>query len=369
VKSFRVVAGGDVGFRPDHLLALEIFLSPNRYPETQPGKRHAFVSAVLDRLQALPGAQSVAATNFLPLTGFWGTTDFLIDGRPTPKGGNKPLADNRLITPGYFSTMGLTLLRGRAFTDSDRPESEPVVIVNSALAVRYFSGEDPVGKAVDLGTPEHPDRRRIVGLVSDVKAFGPDQPVHADLYRPLSQVPFPLLGFVVRTTGDPSALLKTSEQSIWEVDKDQPVFNAFPMSMLAAQSVTLRRASTFLLAGFAMLALVLTAVGLYGLTAYTVAQRTQEIGIRMALGARRADILRLILGQGTRLVLIGEAIGIAGTFALARFITSLLYGVRATDPFTFVSVGIVLALVALAACYIPASRATNIAPTVALRYE
>ncbi len=369
VKSFRVVSSGDLGFRPDHVLALEVFLPGSHYPEAPPDKRQAFVNGVLSRLQTLPGVQSAAATNFLPLTGFWGTVDFLIEGHPLPKADIKPMADNRMITPAYFSTMGVALLRGRGFADSDRSDSEKVAVVNSTLAARYFGGENPLGKVVNLGSAEHPDRWRIVGLVSDVKAFGPDQPVHADLYRPLSQISFPLLAFTVRTTGDPSALIKSSEQAIWDVDKDQPVFDALPMSRLAAQSVTLRRASALLLTGFSALALVLTAVGLYGITAYTVAQRTQEIGIRMALGARRADVLRLILGQGTRLVLLGEVLGIIGALALARLITSLLYGVRANDPFVFASVGTVLALVALAACYIPARRAAKADPIVALRYE
>ncbi len=369
VKSFQIVAGGDIGFRPDHLLALEVFLPPNRYPEVPPDKRHAFVTGVLDRLQSLPGVRSVATTNFLPLTGFWGIQDFLIGGHPLPKVGAKPSADNRLVTPGYFSTMGIALLRGRVFADSDRRDSEKVAIVNSALAEQYFGKEDPLGKVLDLGNAEHPDRWRIVGLVSDVRAFGPDQPAHADLYRPLSQISFPLLAFMVRTTGDPTALLRASEQAIWDVDKDQPVFDAFPMSKLAAESVTLRRASAMLLTGFSALALVLTAVGLYGITAYTVAQRTQEIGIRMALGAKRGDVLRLILRQGTRMVLIGEVIGIIGALALARLITSLLYGVQADDPLVFASVGAVLAVVALVACYIPARRAAKTDPMVALRCE
>jgi predicted permease len=369
VKSFRIVAGGDLGFRADHLLALEIFLPPNRYPEAPPEKREAFVDGVVKRLETLPGVQSAAATNFLPLTGFWGTTDFLIEGHALPKAGVKPSADNRLITPGYFSTMAMTLLRGRGFADTDRSGSEKVAVINSTLAELYFGSEDPLGKALNLGSAEHPDRWRVVGLVSDVKAFGPDQPVHPDLYRPLSQASFPLLAFAVRTTGNPSALLKPSEQAIWDIDKDQPVFDAFPVSKLAAQSVTLRRASAVLLTGFSALALILTAVGLYGITAYTVAQRTQEIGIRMALGAKRGDVLRLILGQGTRLVLVGEVIGIAGALVLARLITSLLYGVQANDPWVFASVGMALAVVAWLACYIPARRAAKTDPMVALRYE
>jgi predicted permease len=369
VESFQRVNREDLGFRPDHVLALEVFLPPNRYPEDQPQKRSGFLNNVVDRLNQLPGVRSVAATNFLPLTGFWGTTDFVIEGQPQRNGALTPLADNRLVTPGYFSTMGIGLLRGRVFADLDRFGSEQVAIVNSTLAQRYFAGEDPIGKILELGDMAHPERWRIVGVVADVKAFGPEQAAHADLYRPLGQVSFPLLAFVVRTTGDPAALLKASEQALWDVDQDQPVFDAMPMEVLAAQSVTLRRTSTILLAGFAALALVLAAVGLYGVMAYSVVQRTHEMGIRLALGAKPGDVLRLVVRHGMRLVLIGEIIGFAAALILMRLVSGLLYGVSPRDPWILATAVSVLTLVALVASYIPARRAAKVDPMVALRYE
>jgi predicted permease len=369
VESLRRVYREDLGFRQDQILGLEVFLPPNHYPDNQPQKRSAFVNGVLERLGKLPGVRSVAATNFLPLTGFWGTTDFAIEGQPLRDLAEKPLADNRLVTPGYFATMGITLLRGRDFSDSDRSDTEYVAIVNSSLSRRYFGGEYPVGKILQLGDAAHLQRWRIVGLVSDVKAFGPEQPAHADLYRPLAQASFPLLAFTVRTDGDPAGLLKAAKQSVWDVDKNQPVFDAMPLSLLAAQSVTLRRVSAILIASFAGLALVLAAVGLYGVMAYSVAQRTHEIGIRMALGARHADVLRLVVRNGMQLVFIGELIGFGAALLLTRTFSGLLYGVSAGDPRVLAAAIGVLTFVGVAASYIPALRATKVDPMVALRYE
>jgi predicted permease len=369
IESFRRVHQEDLGFRPDPVLALEVLLPPNRYPSDQPGKRSNFVSSVTDRLRALPNVSSVAVTNFLPLTGFWGITDFTIEGEPLRKDENKPSADNRLITPGYFSTMGIGLLRGRDFNEYDRSGGENVAIVNSTLARRYFGAENPVDKILELGDAAHPERWRIVGEVLDVRAFGPEEPAHADLYRPLSQVSFPLLSFVIRTTGNPSNLLKPAESAIWEVDKDQPVFDAMPMQALAAQSVTLRRTSTILLASFAALSLLVAAVGLYGLIAYSVAQRTHEIGIRMALGARRPDVLRLILNHGMGLVLVGEIVGLGTALILTRLVSGLLYRVSPADPWPLAAAVGVLTLIALVASYVPARRAARLDPMVALRYE
>ena|SRR5579859_2273646 len=369
VESFERVHREDLGFRPDHVLALEVFLPRNRYPEDPPQKRDAFLRDVLNRLNQLPGVRSVAAANFLPLTGFWNTTDFVIEGHPQRTGELAPLADDRLVTPGYFSTMGIGLLQGRAFTDLDHFGSEKVAIVNSTLAHRYFGSEDAIGKVLELGEMAHRERWRIVGVVADVKAFGPEEAAHADLYRPLGQVSFPLLGFVVRTTGDPSTLLKASEQAIWDIDKDQPVLDAMPMDLLAAQSFTLRRTSTILLASFAALALVLAAVGLYGVMAYSVVQRTHEMGIRLALGATPGDVLRLVVRHGMRLVLIGEMIGFAVALVLMRLVAGLLYGVSPRDPWILATAVSVLTLVALAASYVPARRAAKVDPMVALRYE
>jgi putative ABC transport system permease protein len=369
VESFHLVHEEDIGFRPDHVLALEVFLPRNRYPENPPEKRNDFVTNVLNRLNQLPGAKSVAVTNFVPLTGFWNTTDFLIEGQPQRTGALTPIADDRLVTPRYFSTMGIGLLRGRVFADLDRSGSEKVAVVNSTLAQRYFGSDDPIGKILELGDMAHPERWRIIGVVADVKAFGPEEAAHADLYRPLGQVSFPLLGFVVRTTGNPAALLKASEQAIWDVDKDQVIFDAMPLEVLAAQSVTLRRTSTILLAGFAALALVLAAVGLYGVMAYSVVQRTHEMGIRLALGAKPADVLRLVVRHGMRLVLIGEIIGFVATLLLMRIAASLLYGVSPRDPWSLAIAVCVLTVVALVASYIPARRAANVDPMVALRYQ
>ena len=369
IESFRHVYRQDLGFRPDPVLALEVFLPRNRYPEDPPQKRKEFVANTIERLRQIPGVASVAATNFLPLTGFWGMTDFGIEGQSQRPDGPKPQADNRLVTPGYFSTMGIGLLRGRDFNDADRDGSERVAIVNGAFARHYFGNDDPINKVLELGDAAHPERWRIVGEVADVKAFGPEQVAHADLYRPLAQVPFPLLAFVVQTAGDPSALLKPAERVIWDVDKDQPVFDAMAMRTLAAQSVTVRRTSTILLASFAILAMVVAAVGLYGLMAYSVAQRIHEIGIRMALGAQRKHVLQRVLGQGLGLVALGEIIGLVTVLFVMEIASGILYGVSPRDPWTLAIVLCALTLVALVACYIPARRATRVDPMVALRYE
>jgi len=369
VESFRHVYRVDLGFRPEKVVGLEVFLPPNRYPGNQPQARAGFVNNVLNRLSTLPGVQSAGATNFLPLTGFWGSTDFKIAGRVLQKDAPKPNADNRLVSPGYFSTMGIALRGGRAFSEQDRFGSQKVAIVNATLAHRYFGSENPIGKVLEVGDPGHQDGWQIVGLVSDVKAFGPEEATHAELYRPLDQLPFPLLGFAVRATGDPAALLKAAEQAIWDVDKDQPVFDAMPMAQLAAQAVTLRRISTILLASFAALALVLAAIGLYGVMAYSVAQRTHEIGLRMAVGALRSDVLRLVIRQAMGLVIIGEAGGLVAALILMRIVSGLLYGVSPSDPWIIFAATAVLALVAFAASYIPAQRATMVDPMVALRYE
>lgn len=369
VESFRHVYSEDLGFRPDHLLGLEVFPQPNRYPSAQPQKETEFVNNVIDGLKRLPGIESVAATNYLPLTGFWGTTGFSIEGRAITDRANKPLADKRAASPGYFATMGVRLLEGREFTSADQAGSEPVAIVNSTLAHRYFGSEDPLDKVLVIDDTGPSKKWRIVGVVSDVKAFGPEEETHADLYRPLAEGRSFLLAFVVRTSGDPSALLKPAEQAIWDVDKDQPVFDAMPMTLLAGQSLTLRRTSTITLAGFAVLALVLAAVGLYGVIAYSVTQRAHEIGIRMALGARHRDVLRLMLQGGLRLVLIGEIIGVAATLLLTRLFSSLLVGVSAHDPRVIALTLVALTVVSLLAAYIPARRAAKVDPMVALRYE
>jgi predicted permease len=368
IESFQRARNENIGFNPDHVLALEVFPAPNEYANHSE-KQSRFVSNVLDRLRTLPGTESVGATNYLPLTGFWGATDFSISGQPAQPGMSKPNADNRLATPGYFSTMQISLLEGRDFTDSDRAGTEPVAIVNSALARRYFGNTDPIGKIIEISGAEQLQRCVVVGVVSNIKAFGPEQPPHAEIYRPVAQTPLFLLAFVVRTTADPATLLRPAEQAIWSVDRNQPIFDAMPLNLLATQSITLRRTSTILIVSFAILALLLAAVGLYGGIAYTVAQRTPEIGIRMALGARRTDVLGLILGSALQLVLIGEIVGFVAALMLAHAASSLLFGIRPSDPRALAAVGMLLAVISLVASYLPARRAAKVDPMVALRYE
>lgn len=369
IESFRHVYAQNLGFDPDPVLALEVFLPGNRYPFEQPEKRVSFVSNVIAGLERVPGVSSASATNFLPLSGFSGGTDFTIGGDASQTDALKPNADNGLITPGYFSTMGIGLVRGRNFTEADRLGSEQVAIVNETLVRRFFGANDPVDKILRINDYPHPESWRIVGVVSDVKSFGAEHPAHAEIYRPLAQVPFPLLAFVVRTSGDPAALLKPAEQAVWDVDKDQPIFDAMPMRVLAAQSITLRRTSTILLTAFAALALIVAAVGLYGVIAYSVARRTHEIGIRMALGARRSDVLHHVLRHGMTLVLAGEIAGCIAALLLMQLVSGVLYGVSPRDPGTFLLVVFTLTIVAAIACYIPARRATRVDPMVALRYE
>ncbi|MHB8500035.1 MAG: ADOP family duplicated permease [Candidatus Acidiferrales bacterium] len=369
IESFERVVHGSLGFQPDRVLGVEVFLAANRYPKNQPDKRRSFVRDVLQRMKSLPGVQSVGAAGTLPLTGFWGPTDFLVEGQALPKPGETPNADNRFATPGYFSTMHISLLRGRDFTEADRDGGRRVAIVDETLARQYLGGSSAVGKRLNLGTPDKPEWWEVVGEVSNLKAFGLERPDLPTLYRPYEQLPVGLVAFTIRTAGDPAALLNSAEQAVWEVDKDQPVFQALPMSTLAAQSVALRRVSTMLLAGFAALALLLATVGIYGVMAYSVAQRTHEIGTRMALGAEPRDIMRLVLGQGARLTAFGVIVGVFAALVLTRFMASILFGVSASNPATFVGVAILLTSTALTACYIPARRAMRIDPMAALRYE
>jgi len=367
VESFRHVLSGNLGFQPDHVLGLEVFLPRNRYEA--PEKQTAFLDSALRNLQKVPGVQSAAATNYLPLTGFWGETDFQIQGQESPDAANRPHSDNRLASPGYFATMGIRLLKGREFSVADRQGSERVAIINAALAHHYFGNAEPIDKVLLLGDAGHLEKWRIVGVAGDVKAFGPEEAVHADVYRPIAQVPSILVGFVVQTAMDPVMLLKPAEQAIWDVDKDQPVFDAMPISMLAEQSMAVRRTSTIVLTSFAVLALILAAIGLYGVMAYSVSQRTHEIGVRMALGAKHRDVVRLTLHSGLRLVVIGEAIGLVAALAVTRLLSSLWFGVAPNNPMTLLLAFGVLTLSAFAASWIPARRAAKVDPAVSLRYE
>ena len=255
VASFNKVVNADLGFQPDHVLSLQLFLPPDRYPLAYQHNNSVFADEVVNRLSALPGVKSAAATNFLPLTGFWGTTNFLLRGQAQPKQGDAPEADNRIMTPEYLRTMGIPLLRGRAFTNEDRAGGLQVAMINETFARQYFKDADPIDQELNLGTAEMPEWWRIVGVTGDVKSFGQDQPTHADIYRPFDQKSFPIIAFTLRTESDPEAMVKSAEQILWSVDPDLPVFKAIPMNVLANQSLAVRRAGSALISGFTVLAL------------------------------------------------------------------------------------------------------------------
>jgi len=369
VASFQKVTNSDLGFKPDHVLSLQLFLPPDRYPSENPMKRRQFVEQVEKRMNALPGVQSAGVVNFLPLTGFWGTTSFLLRGQTAQKQDQAPEADNRIVTPGYLRTMGIPLLRGRNFTDADRAGGLQVAMINQTMAKQFYKGKDPVGEALNLGSADKPDWWQIVGVTGDVRAFGQDQPTHADIYRPFDQRPFPLVAFTLRTETDPASMVKAAEEAMWSVDPGLPVLKAIPMDLLASQTLAVRRASSALISAFAVLALVLACIGIYGVMAYAVTQRKQEIGVRMALGAGRGDVLRMMMGLGVRLTLFGVVLGLVGALALTRLMASLLFEVNAMNPLIFLIAAMVLIAVAMAASYLPARRAASIDPMRALRTE
>ncbi|MGA9718708.1 MAG: ABC transporter permease [Acidobacteriaceae bacterium] len=369
VASFKRVVNSDLGFQPDHVLSLEVFLPADRYPRADATRMRVFVSELTRRLTMLPGVKSAGATDFLPLSGFWGTSSFLLRGQTPPKQSQEPEADDRAITPEYLRTMGIPLLRGRNFTADDRSGSQQVAMVNQTFANHFLKGKDPIGAELNLGSADKPDWWRIVGVVGDVKAFGQDQPTHDDIYRPFDQQPIPIVAFTIRTQTDPEAMIKIAEQTLWTVDPDLPVFKAISMDVLAAQSRAVRRASSVLVSAFAVLALVLACIGIYGVMAYSVTQRTQEIGVRMALGAQRADVLRLVMGFGVRLTFMGVLIGLVCSFISTRLMTSLLFEIDAANPLVFSLPAALLILVTVLAAYLPARRAASIDPMLALRAE
>jgi putative ABC transport system permease protein len=367
IKSFWRLQQADLGLNTHNVLTMEVQLPDYKYSERQ--KRQAFLEEAMRRIESLPGVQSAGAINFLPLTGFWGTSTFTIEGQPTPPPGAEPEADNRLVTENYFRTVGMRLLKGRTFTEQDTANAPHVAILNETAARRFFPDQDPIGKRINQGDAAEPNIIEIIGVVNDVKAFGLEEETHVDLYRPFAQSSFPLIAFAVRTAGDPMSLVSAVTGEIWSVDKDQPVFKIIAMDQLAAESTTLRRVSMSLVVAFAMLALVLATVGIYGVISYSVSQRTHEIGLRMALGAQGRDVLKMLIKEGLLLALIGVGLGLGAGIALTRFLSSVLYGVGATDPATFILVPILLIGVAMAACFVPARRATKVDPMVALRYE
>ncbi|HUS12339.1 MAG TPA: FtsX-like permease family protein, partial [Pyrinomonadaceae bacterium] len=323
------------------------------------------------RLQTLPGVNSAGSVIPLPLSGNMFSISFETEGRPVEKG-NEPSADFFAVSDDYFKTLGVPILKGREFTQRDGAKAPGVVIVNQAFARKFFPNEDPVGKRIKPGISTLTDEtewREIVGIAGDVRNRNLSSDLRAGYFVPQAQVPFNQMTMVVRTTNDPHALITAVQNEVHAMDQEVPVFDVKTMDEYISNTVAAPRFNATLLMIFAVVALILTIVGLYGVMSYSVAQRTNEIGIRMALGAQTRDVVLLIVSQGFKLVLVGLGLGLIGAWALTRVIASLLFGVTAKDPITFVFVTLLLGIVALLACYIPARRATHLDPLQALRYE
>jgi putative ABC transport system permease protein len=366
VRSLQKLTAIDPGFDPASLLTVTLDL-PSAYKE--PARQTDFFDQLLGRIRGMPGVEAAGAVTFLPLTGQGAATSFTVAGRPAPAPGEEPVAEIRIVDPGYFRAMRIPILRGRAPGAADGPDSPPVILVNATLARKFWPGEDPIGRRVKVGWT-HPDvEEQVIGVVGNVRGASLDAPIRPRIYYPRAQEPTGYLHLVVRHTGDPGRLAAAIRGAVRNLDRNVPILDAMTMYARLASSMADRRYPMFLLGGFAVLAVALSAIGLYGVLAYAVSQRVQEIGLRVALGARPSDILGLVVGQGMRVVGIGVGLGLCGALLATRALRSLLYGVTPTDPATLVAAGVGLAVVALIATALPARRATKIDPMEALRAE
>ena len=358
---------------PEKILTMRTVLPSQKYKE--PEQRNRFIQGVLERVEHLPGVVSAGYTTSVPLAWKGGTSGFYPEGLKSPIPGMAYDANDRQVSANYLQTMNIPLRQGRFFNPSDNEQSIPVAIINETMARQYWPGENAIGRRFKVGDPDDKEspRRQIVGIVADIRQMGLDEPVKAEMYFPYQQVkdePFYTpRDLVIRTNGDTSSLVGAVRGVVHEVDPDQPVSDVATMAELLGTEASQRRMGMIMLVAFAVLALLLASIGIYGVLAYFVTQHISEIGLRMALGATRTNILLLVLRKGMGLTLLGVAIGIAVAFAATRLMSSLLFGVKAADPLTFTTVPLLLALVALLACYLPARRATKVDPLVALRYE
>jgi putative ABC transport system permease protein len=367
INSFVRLLRTDAGFNAKGVLALDIPVSRTKYPK--PEQQAAVFQQLIGRMKTVPGVRDVSVVSNVPLTDLDIELSFQIDGREPYKPGDEPTADYTVVGSDYFRTMSIASLRGRVFTDQDSKQSTEVMVVSDAFVKRYFPNEDPIGRRIIFdGDDKTP--REIVGVVADVRRNGLDVVAEPEVYVSYLQRPERRLNIVIRTDlPDASQLAPAARAEVKAFDSTQIIWRVQTLEQLLGTSVAPRRFNMMLLGIFAAVALVLAAVGLYGVMSYSVSWRTQEIGIRMALGAQRTDVLRLVVRQGMKMALIGLAVGLVGAFSMSRVLTGLLYGLSATDPVTYIGVSVVLLIVALLACLIPARRATRVDPIVALRTE
>jgi putative ABC transport system permease protein len=356
-----------LGFNPGNVLTLELFL-PDATESSSDRRSIEMLAAVLEKVRSVPGVESVGLVNSLPISG-GASTDFEIAGRPPVESGDEPSADIRVIDPGYLRTMQIPLLKGREFSERDSADAPRVIVINQTMANTFWPGEDPVGKRVTMKDWGPPLTGEIVGVIGDVKPNGPEVSVGSMIYWPYPQFPGLFNHLVVRTAGDPFGVVAGIKAQVRSVNPEQPVSEIRTMEQVLGESLARRKFSLILTGIFAGVALVLAAVGVAGVMAFMVAQRTREMGIRMALGAQMGDVFGLVLAQGLRLTALGVGIGLAGALSVTRALSSMLFGVAPGDPLTFALVTVLLIGVALVACYVPARAATRVDPMVALRYE
>jgi len=363
IKNFIRLIGTDPGFNSENVITLELMLPEAKYREDK--QRAAFYRQLLEHVETLPGVESAGAVNHLPLGGSNTSYSFLVEGVPEPPPGQDFDGRFRVCSPHYFRALGMSLREGRAFTDQDRAGSQPVVIVNETLARRFWPNESAVGKRIRFtGDPARNPWMLVVGVVRDVK-HQLNLEVTPEFYRPHAQDAWDAMVVVARTRGEPAALASAIRAEVLKLDKDQPVARIRTMEQVSAESVMLERHSMIALGVFASLALLLAAIGLYGVVSYAVTQRTGEIGIRVALGARPLDVLKLVIVQGMVLVFIGVALGLIASLGLVH----LLFNLNTADSWTFIACTLLLTSAALLACWIPARRATRVDPMIALRCE
>jgi len=369
IQTFFHLLSVDPGFNPTRVLTFELSLPGAKYADTD----HilALYRNVLERLRAVPGVESAGLVRTVPMGGAADSTGIRIPGKARGDYTAGPFAEYTIVSPGYFSAVGTPLLRGRDFQDSDTADSMQVTVISNAMAKKFWPREDPIGKEVGPGSSRYPVAT-IIGIAADVKHLSVREEAGPEMYVLYNQKIWPSLltmQFAVRTKADPASVTAGAREAVRSVDPDLPIAKVAPLTALVEDSLTQPRFSMLLLGAFGVLALILASIGIYGVISYSVGQRTREIGVRVALGAQRRNVLGLVLGQGARLAAVGIAIGLVAAFGVTRLMASLLFGVAPRDPLTFFGVPLLLMAIALLACYIPARRAMRVDPMVALRHE
>ena len=368
IRSFVRLQQVDRGFSTDNILTMVVPLPEAKY--RQDAQLVSFFSQALDHIRHLPAVRSAGMVNFLPLYGGLGSaTGFKILGQPEPPPGQGPGCDVRVADAGYFPTMGIPLLRGRNFSDREQQESRHVILINEALARKYFPNADPIGQRLDVQMFDSPQPAEIIGIVGNVRYDSLIDESPPAVYFPHPDLAYPFMTLVIRTDGEPSAIARAVQREVRALDSNQPVSDVRTMGQVMSQWTSRSRFNTLLLGLFAALATLLSAIGIFGVMNYSVALRTRELGLRLAVGAQPRQVLLLVLKQGFVLTIIGIVLGLGAAFALTRLLSGLLFGVGAVDVTTFTTISLLLVIVSLLACYLPARRAMRIDPLQALRYE